>query len=206
MLCGSFDVYENRRTGRGRKISLHLAVLPALTESPRPDPVFWIAGGPGGAATAAAPRFASHWMRERRDVVLVDQRGTGGSNPLQCALPGSSDDVQGYLTGSFSDVALLRRCKRELREIANLRMYTTDNTVDDLDEVRAAMGYEQINLLAGSWGTRTALVYLRRHGGSVRRAIFNGAVPPPPKEVRCASQAPCFQRFTPDFTCCGALC
>ena len=177
MLCGSYNVYENRVTGRGRKVALQLAVLPALAQSPRPDPVFWVAGGPGGSAIAAARRFASHWMREQRDVVLVDQRGTGGSNPLACELPGSSDDVQGYLTGAFSDVGLLRRCKRELRQVANLALYTTDNTVDDLDEVRAAMGYQQVNLFAGSWGTRTALVYLRRHGPSVRRAIFNGAVP-----------------------------
>lgn len=177
MLCGSLDVYENRGTGRGRKISLRIAVLPARAERARPDPVFWIAGGPGGAATVAAERFASHWMREQRDVVLVDQRGTGGSNPLPCTLPGSAEDVQGYLEGSFSDVGLLRRCKRELKDIANLRMYTTDNTVDDLDEVRAAMSYGRINLLAGSWGTRTALVYLRRHGETIRRAIFNGAVP-----------------------------
>ncbi len=178
MLCGSFDVYENRRTRRGRTIALQVAVLPALGSSPRPDPVFWIAGGPGGSALASAARFSSHWMRDERDIVLVDQRGTGGSNPLRCELPGSSDDVQGYLTGSFTDVGLLRRCKRQLREIANLRTYTTDFTVDDLDEVRAALGYERINILAGSWGTRTALVYLRRHSESIRRAIFNGAVPP----------------------------
>lgn len=177
MLCGSFAVYENRGAHRGRTIALNLAVLPALRPNPRPDPIFWIAGGPGGSATAGTARFATHWMREQRDVVLVDQRGTGGSNPLQCALPGGPDDAQGYLAGSFADVGLLRRCKRQLAAVANLRMYTTDFTVDDLDDVRAAMGYERINILAGSWGTRTALLYLRRHSEHVRRAIFNGAVP-----------------------------
>ncbi len=177
MLCGTFDVFENRDTRKGRVISLEIAVIPALDTNPRPDPIFWLAGGPGGAATAAAAWFQASWMRSERDVVLVDLRGTGGSNPLACQIPEDTEDLQNYLRGSFEDLGALRRCKRQLKQVANLRMYTTPNAIDDLDDVRAAMGYGRINIYAGSWGTRNTLIYLRRHPGRVRRAILNGAAP-----------------------------
>ena len=176
MLCGTYDVYENRGTGRGRIIPLDVAVLPAK-KKPLADPIFFLSGGPGGSAIARAAAFRDSWLRKRRDIVLVDQRGTGGSNPLGCALPGSADDLQGYLAGDFSDVRVYRRCERELRGRAKLEHYTTPNTVDDLDELREAMGYERINLLGSSWGTRTALVYLRRHPERVRAAILSSTVP-----------------------------
>ncbi len=179
MLCGSFDVNENRRAQSGRVLTLRLAVLPARMPSPRPDPIFVVWGGPGGggSATALADALESSWLRAERDVVLVDQRGTGGSNALDCELPGSPEDAQGYLVRWFDDADALRRCKRQLAEVANLRMYTTPNAMDDLDDVRAAMGYGRINLIAGMRGTRSALVYLRRHRESVRRVILEGAAP-----------------------------
>jgi pimeloyl-ACP methyl ester carboxylesterase len=174
MLCGTYEVFENRRSGR--TISLDIAVLPAK-KKPLDDPLFFLSGGPGGSATVRAEAFRNSWIRKRRDIVLIDQRGTGGSNPLPCDMPGSSDDLQGYLAGDFSDVGLYRRCKNELGKLAALEHYTTPNTVDDLDEVREAMGYERVNLLGSSWGTRTALVYLRRHPESVRSAILSSSVP-----------------------------
>ncbi|MCP4662971.1 MAG: alpha/beta hydrolase, partial [bacterium] len=177
MLCGSLDVFENRDTRKGRVISLAIAVVPALSSNPRPDPIFWLAGGPGGAATASAAWFHASWMRSDRDVVLVDLRGTGGSNPLACGIPENTEDLQNYLRGSFEELGAIRRCKRQLKEVANLRLYTTPIAIDELDDVRAAMGYGRINLFAGSWGTRNTLIYLRRHPGRVRRAILNGAAP-----------------------------
>ncbi len=178
MLCGSYQVLEDRRQPSGRMISLHIAVLPSRSATPRPDPIFWLHGGPGAAATHMADRFRSSWMREDRDLVLVDQRGTGRSRPLQCKLPGSAENLQGYLEGHFDRIPLYRRCKQRLRELANLRMYTTPIAMDDLDEVRRAMGYRKINVIGASFGSRAALIYLRRHGEHLRTLVLDAVHPP----------------------------
>jgi len=157
-------------------ISLHIVVLPATGEHPAPDPVFFLHGGPGAAATTAANRFADSWMRRDRDIVLVDQRGTGRSNPLRVALPGSDDNLQGYLDPIFL-VDLFQKAKLQLEQRADLRQYTTPIAMDDLDDVRAALKYEQINLLGGSYGTRAALIYMRRHTDRVRTAVLTGVAP-----------------------------
>lgn len=178
MLCGDHEVWENRATARGRRIRLAIRLLPARNGKPEAEPVFFLAGGPGGSATARAPRFLDSWLRREREMVFVDQRGTGASNPLFCDLPGSMDDLQGYLVPSFSDPGVYRRCRKKLRKIARPKLYNTPIAMDDIDEVRAAMGYASINLYAGSWGTRSALVYIRRHGDSVRSALLNAVAPP----------------------------
>lgn len=177
MLCGTYEVWEDRKAARGRTIDLNIAVLPALRSKPRPDAVFYLVGGPGGAATRRAGSLWSSWMRRDRDVVLVDVRGTGESNALMCDLAGGSDDVQGYLSNGFEDLVGLRRCRDELTLRANRRLYTLPIAMDDLDEVRSALGYERINIVAGSWGTRAAFLYLRRHPDSVRAMILNGIAP-----------------------------
>jgi len=178
MLCGSYQVLEDRRRPNGRRISLHIAVLPPRSATPRPDPIFWLHGGPGAAATDMAERFCSSWMREDRDLVLVDQRGTGRSRPLQCKLPGSAENLQGYIEGYFDRIPLYRRCKQRLRELTNLRMYTTPIAMDDLDEVRRAMGYQKINVIGASYGSRAALIYLRRHGEHLRTLVLDAVDPP----------------------------
>jgi pimeloyl-ACP methyl ester carboxylesterase len=174
---GTFRVFENRSTKQGRQLDLHLVVLHARqAEARKPDPVFYLAGGPGGAATDAVQGQARSWLRETRDLVFVDQRGTGKSNRLQVPLPGSDEDLQGYLTTHF-DVAVFKSALPKLQERADLTQYTTWIAADDLDEVRAALGYEQINLTGGSYGTRMALVYMRQHEPRVRAAILNGVAP-----------------------------
>lgn len=173
---GTLEIFEDRQAKRGRMISLYIVVLPATGEQPAPDPLFFLHGGPGVAATTAASRFADSWMRGDRDIVLVDQRGTGRSNPLRVALPGSDDNLQGYLDPIFQ-VDLFRKAKVQLEQRADLRQYTTPIAMDDLDDVRAALGYEQINLLGGSYGTRAALIYMRRHTDRVRTATLTGVAP-----------------------------
>lgn len=174
---GYLRVYENRETRRGRMIDLHIVVLPALSPHPRPDPLFHLAGGPGVAATGAARGLARSPLRRDRDIVLVDQRGTGRSNPLHVTLPGSDANLQGYLDPIFREAAF-RAALDRLRERADLTQYTTCIAMDDLDEVRRALGYGKIDLMGGSYGTRAALVYIRRHGDSVRCAVLNGVAPP----------------------------
>lgn len=175
-LHGTFEVFENRAAGAGRTIKLYLMVLKATGPDREPDPVFWLHGGPGAAATNNAGGYARSWMRAKRDIVLVDQRGTGRSNPLQVSLPGSDDNLQGYLDPIFQPEPF-RAALKELSRRADLTQYTTLVAMDDLNEVRAALGYETINVTGGSYGTRAALVYLRRHPETVRTVILNGVAP-----------------------------
>src|ERR1043166_4930260 len=91
-LCGKYEVFENRSAQTGRRISLNIVLLPAATLKPAPDPLFYLAGGPGGAATVYASESFMNGLRRNRDVVLVDQRGTGESNPLNCPSAAGRDD------------------------------------------------------------------------------------------------------------------
>jgi pimeloyl-ACP methyl ester carboxylesterase len=175
-LHGTLEVYESRAARRGRKISLHVVVLPATGERVVPDPIFVLHGGPGAAATQLASGWSQSPMRQERDIVLVDQRGTGRSNPLRVKLPGSDDNLQGYLDPIFR-INVFRAARVELERVADLRFYTTPIAMDDLDDVRAALGYGQINLVGGSYGTRAALVYMRRHEKRVRTATLMGVAP-----------------------------
>jgi pimeloyl-ACP methyl ester carboxylesterase len=174
LLCGKYAVWENRATRRGRRIDLNIVMLPALGADPAPDPLFGFAGGPGDFASGAARGWAEErGIRARRDIVLVDQRGTGGSHRLDCKVPRERSDTQAYFEPVLPPTEV-HRCRGELAAIADLTQYTTSIAADDLDEVRAWLGYDQINLTGGSYGTRAAQVYLRRHGDHVRSAILLG--------------------------------
>ncbi|HEX7181565.1 MAG TPA: alpha/beta hydrolase [Thermoanaerobaculia bacterium] len=174
--CGTYEVFENRSARQGRRIGLRVAVLPAASPTPATDPLFYLAGGPGQSAVAAAGMVARTFAeaRRERDIVLLDQRGTGGSHPLNCTLYGGAEDPQSYL-GDMLPVAALRACLAAFD--ADPALYTTPVAADDLDEVRAALGYERINLYGISYGSRLALVYMRQHPGRVRSALLHGVVP-----------------------------
>ncbi|HEU0016430.1 MAG TPA: alpha/beta hydrolase [Longimicrobium sp.] len=191
--CGTFTTWENRETRTGRRIGLNVVVVPARAARPEPDPVFFILGGPGQTATEVPHWFAESWITETRDVVLVDQRGTGGDNRLDCALPGTDADPQGYLDDWFRP-DVFRACREELeRRGLDLTQYGTAYAMDDLDDVRRALGYEKVNLVGGSYGTRAALTYMQRHPESVRTAILNSVAPAQMKNplwhARTAQQA-----------------
>jgi pimeloyl-ACP methyl ester carboxylesterase len=154
-------------------------VVPALSEKPAPDPVFFFAGGPGQGATSIAGFLADGPMaaiRRERDLVFFDQRGTGESNPLTCNLFADDNDLRAYYEDIFP-VEQVRACRERLEKVADLRQYTTSVAVEDVDEVRRALGYEKINLYGGSYGTTVALAYLRRHGAHVRSAVLAGVAP-----------------------------
>jgi pimeloyl-ACP methyl ester carboxylesterase len=176
--CGKYEVYEDRAARRGRRIGLHVVVLPALAERPAPDPVFFFAGGPGQDATSLAGFLASGplaRLRRERELVFVDQRGTGESNPLACPAP-ADDDLRGYFEEMFPPREV-RACRERLEKIADLRQYTTTNAVEDLDELRRALGYGKLNLYGGSYGTTVALAYLRRYPAAARSAVLAGVAP-----------------------------
>jgi pimeloyl-ACP methyl ester carboxylesterase len=172
--CGVLEVWENRATRSGRKLHLKVVVLPALGPERKPDPIFYLAGGPGEAASGNAGYFDSD-LRQERDLVFVDQRGTGAPDLLDCDL-GRPGDIQSQIDRQFP-LDAVRQCRAELEKKADLTLYSTAWGADDLDEARAWLGYDKINLSGGSYGTRMAQVYLRRHPEHVRAVVLSGAVP-----------------------------
>lgn len=174
--CGHLRVPEDPARPAGRQIPLAVAVVPAVSAARRHDPLFVLAGGPGEAATAfyasVAPAFAL--IHRDRDIVLVDQRGTGGSNALDCG--SASAAAAAPAVARIEEQA--RHCLRRLRRHAHVRFYTTDLAVQDLERVRAALGYRRINLYGSSYGTVVAQEYIRRFPARVRSVILDGVVPP----------------------------
>jgi pimeloyl-ACP methyl ester carboxylesterase len=174
--CGKHEVWEDREAKMGRRIGLEIAVLPATRARARlPDPIVVLAGGPGQGAVALAsqvkPMFAR--LNETRDILLVDQRGTGNSHPLDCEDDGNAP-VQSLFEDSLPE-RLVAKCLEGLG--ADPRFYLTSIAVEDLDDVRAALGYPKVNLWGGSYGTRVGLEYLRRHPDRVRTLTLDGVAP-----------------------------
>lgn len=173
--CGSYRVFENRAAASGRTIDLKIVVAPALRREPKPDPLFVFEGGPGGGAATLADQRIPMFRRFQadRDIVLIDQRGTGASNPLDCDEKEADPDDLSRV--DELPVERFRRCLETLDADASL--YTTSTAMDDIDDVRRHLGYGQINLWGGSYGTRAALVYLKQHEASVRSAVLDGVAP-----------------------------
>jgi pimeloyl-ACP methyl ester carboxylesterase len=176
LLCGRLTVFENRQTRTGRTIDLNVVVLPAFDQQNKSEPLFDLAGGPGAASTEGAFFYAKEGReyRRHRDVVLVDQRGTGKSNGLKAGPRKKSP--QDYLTEMYP-VDYVKNLRQTLEQRADLTQYTTSIAMDDLDDVRAWLGYDRVNLFGLSYGTRAALVYMRQHTERVRTATLMGVAP-----------------------------
>ncbi len=177
VLCGRHEVPENPAAPNGRKIALKVVVLPARSKEVLPDPWVFLAGGGVAPATSYAGYFARSFpgLRLHRDVLLVDQRGTGESNPLDCDL--STDPGSAEYRNEARFVAAVRRCRNDLETKADLRFYTTPFAMDDLDEVRAWLGYPRLNLYGVSYGTQAARIFLLRHPDRVRTLALQGVLP-----------------------------
>ncbi len=173
--CGSLEVAENPAEPAGKRITLKVAVAPATGKSTEDDPVFFFAGGPGQAASEAwvMLRPVLNKIRKTRDIVMIDQRGTGQSNKLAC-----ESDVAEDLNQEI-DWDLIRaeteKCMAGLD--ADLRMYTTTIAMGDYNLVREAMGYDKINIMGVSYGTRAAQVYLRLFPETVRTVTLDSVIP-----------------------------
>jgi pimeloyl-ACP methyl ester carboxylesterase len=173
--CGEWTVPENHDQPEGTKITLHVAVLPAYVRTRAPDPLVLLAGGPGQAASDIGKlALLFDAVRRSRDIVLVDQRGTGRSHPFACKLFDTLDAVAAMMQVA-PDPAKLRACAAGFD--GDPRQYTTPSYVRDLESVRAALGAAQVNLWGGSYGSRVALAYLRAHPERIRAAIIDGAAP-----------------------------
>jgi pimeloyl-ACP methyl ester carboxylesterase len=177
VLCGTYEVFENRAVKTGRKINLNIVVLPAKTSDVEPDPLVFLAGGGVAPATGYAGYFSIAFsdLRQHRDILLIDQRGTGGSNPLTCDLQTDPANVDYRDDARF--VEAIRRCRMKVEQKADLQYYTTPLAMDDLDEVREWLGYSRLNLYGASYGTGASVVYARQHPDHVRTITLQGVMP-----------------------------
>ena len=210
--CGTYEVFEDRAAKSGRTIQLKIVVLKSLGSKPAADAVFPLHGGPGAPATALV-ELANGILgpvRQDHDLVFVDQRGTGGSNPLTCDIADDTNDLNSFF-GDILPPDKVRACREKLQEHADLRLYTTPIAMDDLDEVRAALGYDKIDLVGLSYGTIASQVYMRQHPEHVRSAFLVGVATPNIKQPllfpRSAQHAMelLFADCTADETCHSAF-
>jgi pimeloyl-ACP methyl ester carboxylesterase len=179
--CGTFTVYEDRAAASGRTVAIPLIVIPA--EHPMHRAIFWNPGGPGGAAVDVAHDIADGFvakelmdLHQHYDIVLANNRGVGGPNAQQCDLSPPAHPEY-YFMQLWPD-ALLKACRERLAANANLSLYTSSISADDLDDMRAALGYPKIVLDGDSYGTFFFLVYMRQHPEHVESAILRGVAPP----------------------------
>ncbi|HEX3458067.1 MAG TPA: alpha/beta fold hydrolase, partial [Candidatus Baltobacteraceae bacterium] len=179
--CGTYTVYEDRTARSGRVIALKFVVIKA--EHPSGRAVAFNPGGPGASSTVTAAAIADglffryfQALHDRYDILLVDNRGTGESAPQPCNFA-PADSPQFYFRQLWPD-SLVRRCRAQLSTRADLSLYATSIAADDLDDVRAALGYSKLVLNGGSYGTTLFLDYARRHPTSVESLVLIGVAPP----------------------------
>jgi pimeloyl-ACP methyl ester carboxylesterase len=173
--CGTLSVPLDRSRAKGDAISLHIAVMPALNRRSTKAPLFLLAGGPGQSAEGFYVAQSAAFLRINRDhdIVLVDQRGTGRSSALVCDYP---EDWQEPADPMPALRQATQACLGKYGD--RVRFYTTSIAVQDLDAVRVALGYQQIDLYAASYGTRVAQLYMRRFPTHTHAAILDGVTYP----------------------------
>ncbi len=209
--CGEYERPLDPESPDGETIVLSVAVVPALSLDPEPDPVVPLAGGPGQGVIQFYTAYAGAFepLRRNRDILLVDQRGTGRSAPLTCEL--GEEIVEGRIADDEA-IRVTQECLDELPH--DPRFFTTSVAVRDLDAVREALGYPTLNVYGISYGSRVAQHYARRFPATTRTIVLDGVVPPELALgpdialeaqravddifVRCAEEALCSERF-PDL-------
>jgi len=174
---GQALVFEDNLRNRGRKIKLNIEVVPAKDQNNKEEPMFIIMGGPGQAATDLVSFFSDIFkvINDKSDLVFVDQRGTGKSNPLQ--LKGTYNHLPDYFKDDFADKATIKKSFNILSAANDLSCYGTLNAIIDLEKVREEMGYKKINLYGTSYGTRVSMAYINTYPDRVRTATLKGLVP-----------------------------
>jgi pimeloyl-ACP methyl ester carboxylesterase len=173
--CGTFEVRESERSSR--TLPLKVIVLAAMEHND--SAIFPFSGGPGIATTPGAEDEVKIFGAEmrRHDVVLVDQRGTGGSAPLRCPAA-QKQHARELIEGELFPLAFISDCRQEIEKHSDLTAYATPQFTDDVDALRRALGYETIDIVGISYGTRSALTFLERHPKSVHALLLEGPLPP----------------------------
>jgi pimeloyl-ACP methyl ester carboxylesterase len=179
--CAKLSVPEDYAHPQGRKIQLAIAWIPAQNEAAA-DPVFMLAGGPGQSALDTYPGIAPAFGEtlKKRSVILVDQRGTGASNPLTCKdKEGEKTSVEEQTSADSPDAVrrFTEQCRDTLAAKADLRFYSTSEAIRDLDAVRAAIAAPQIDLVGISYGTRVAQHYARLYPTHTRAVVLDSVAP-----------------------------
>jgi len=183
--CGFLVVPENRSRPEGRTIRLAVAIVPAVSTHPAPDPLVHLTGGPGGIAILEGPRLVEAGFNQNRDLILMDQRGTLLSEPaLTCAV---IDRFNIRLIGRRYDsestrrrhVAASRSCRRRLvRRGIDIAAYNTTENAADFADLRRALGIAEWNVFGVSYGTDLALTLMRDHPEGIRSVVLDSTVPP----------------------------
>ncbi|MBI3525106.1 MAG: alpha/beta fold hydrolase [Betaproteobacteria bacterium] len=181
VLCGSVRRPLDPAAPTGKHIEVHYIVVPAKTREKYPDALFFFAGGPGQSAIGVAPEVQASFARlnNRRDLVFIDQRGAGSSAPLEC----NNGNPQARLSEILDPRQVAAQCKTALQKLpyaspADLRYFNTTIAMQDTEAVRQALGYERIDAVGISYGTRAVLEYQRQFPQRVRRALLDGVMPP----------------------------
>ena len=171
--CLYVDVPESPGRPESRRIPIRVVVLPARGDAPRREPLLLLQGGPGVPGTLMAPNFSRREeLRDGRELVFIDQRGTGGSNILSCAFLGRYNFL-----GALFPRNHVSACRRGLTGKADFTQYTNTVSADDLEAVRKALGADVWSIAGFSFGTRLAQTYARRYPRRVKAVILDGVVP-----------------------------
>ncbi len=183
--CGQLTVPESRRKPNGRTISLSVAIIPAASANPKPDPIVWLAGGPGDDAITEIPMALAGDLNRDRDVIFMSQRGTYSARPsLTCDevdrfagetldMPFDAPETGKAFAKASAD------CRHRLESLgADLTAYNTIESSADLEDLRAALGIKLWNVFGISYGTDHALTYMRLHPEGIRSVGIDGIFPP----------------------------
>jgi pimeloyl-ACP methyl ester carboxylesterase len=184
--CGILTVPENRANPQSQSISLMVATYKTGSRSPAPDPVVFLSGGPGESGIEAVRNILGAFQEilTQRDLIVVDQRGTGYSKPLLSCPEYRRVFYEGLADHSYFELEASRgqaflECQARLEgEGIDLNAYNNMEIAHDVEDLRLAMGYDQWNLLGISYGTRTALTILREFPTGIRSAILDSTIPP----------------------------
>lgn len=173
--CGKLQVPENYQQPQGTQISINFAILPAIDNSKAKTPLMFLAGGPGQAAVELATGLNRVFreVRKTRDIILVDQRGTGESSALSCELE-DEEDVYKLLPEEL-EAQDIKDCISQFK--GDVSQYNSENAIRDFDAVRAALGHKKIAIYGGSYGTRAGLVYMRMFPQSLESVILDSVGP-----------------------------
>ncbi len=173
--CGKLPVLEDYSKADGAHITINFVVLPAIDNSDDKTPLMFLAGGPGQAAAELASGLTKvfYEVRKTRDLILVDQRGTGASHPLQCE-DAAEQNVYALTPEDFS-AQDIKDCLKSLT--GDLSQYNSENAIRDFEAVRLALGHQQINIYGGAYGTRAGLVYMRMFPESLRSVVLDSVGP-----------------------------
>jgi len=186
--CGELVVYENRKNPSEGTLHLAVSILRSLSDSPDPDPLVFLSGGPGGSSVTHTPSRADsdYWnrLRQKRDIVFYDQRGTGYSDPAFCPemnVVFMTVQYQGLTPREIRNrmVSAAKDCYDEMQtQGLDFSAYNTATSARDLDDLRQVLGYDRWNLYGLSYGTRLALTAMRDHPAGIRSVILDSSVPP----------------------------